>query len=358
MTVPEVERAPLTLVVVGCGRVVERYHVPALQRTPEWKVVGACDPLRERREWMRGRLANVPVFESFVDLVEGCRPDAALVATPPHTQSAVVVVALEMGLHVLVEKPMTLTAAEADGMWATARRAGKRLGIGFSRRFKRSYLALRERLALLQPGEVQVIRFNLVGNAEAWKPVTDFLGDEQRGGGVLDDMASHQLDLLPWLVRQRISRVRARGHSVGKERVEQIACELEFENGLSALCNVGHGARRDETLQVELRDRQLVVSADQLFECGRWSAGSTRAYCRLRSLCERALGRQPAPEDGVTPFAKQLRAFATAAGNMDGHADMADGSSGVGTVRVVEACRESLRSGGSWIAMEPPTTTA
>lgn len=347
--------ASLDLAVVGCGRVVERYHVPALTRTPEWNVVGACDPLRERREWMRGRLERVFVSESFTGLLEGCRPDAALVATPPSTHCEAVVRALEMGMHVLVEKPMALTAAEADRMCETALRVRKRLGVGFSRRFRRSYLELRERFALLPPGEVQLIRFDLVGNAAAWKAVTGFLGDDRRGGGALDDMASHQLDLLPWLVRQPVSRVRARRHSV-TERSDRIAYELEFESGLTALCSVGHGSSRDETLQLVLRDRQLIAHADRLFELRRLSVAWTRAYCRLRRLADRVMRQQQVPEDVVTPFARQLHSFAAAARSADGVAGMADGTSGARTVRVVEACRQSMRSGGSWVSVESSRT--
>jgi predicted dehydrogenase len=214
---------------------------------------------------------------------------------------------------------------------------------------------LRQRLSLLQPDAVQVVRFDLVGNAEAWKPVTDFLGDDARGGGVLDDMASHQLDLLPWLMRRSVSRVRARGFGGTAERAGTIAYELEFEDGLTAMCNVGHAGRREETLRVELRNRQLVVYADRLFELDRRSAASTRAYCRLRCVGDRVLHRHPI-EDGVTPFAGQLRAFATAARGTDGLAGVADGRSGVSTVRVVGACRASMRSGGSWISVEPPST--
>src|SRR4029077_13334567 len=96
--------------------------------------------------------------------------------------------ALEMGMHVLVEKPMTLTATEADRMWRTSLRMRKRLAVGFSRRFKRCYVELRERLSSLHPGEIQRVRFDLIGNAAAWNPVTDFLGDDESGGGVLDDL--------------------------------------------------------------------------------------------------------------------------------------------------------------------------
>lgn len=342
---------PLDLAVVGCGRVMERYHVPALKRSSEWNVVAACDPMRERREWMRGQLAQVPVFDSFTALTEGCRPDAVLVATPPKTHADLVVRALDMGLHVLVEKPMALTFADADRMWQASLQAGKCLAVGFSRRFKGNYLDLRERLALLQPTRVQSVRFALFGNTETWKAVTDFLGDDRSGGGALDDMASHQLDLLPWLLNEPVRRVRAKRHTGAGEWSERIVYELQFDSGLTASCSVGHAAKKAEALQVQLADRQLVAYGDRLFELRSRPAAWTSAYCKLRILCDRAMGQARAGEDGIVPFVRQLRSFAAAARNLEGRWFLADAGSGVSTVRAIEACRRSVRSGGTWVSV-------
>ena len=147
-------------------------------------------------------------------------------------------------------------------------------------------------------------------------PVTDFLGDDESGGGVLDDIASHQLDLLPWLCAAP-SAESEREAPATPQRAGTIVYELEFEDGVTAVCHVGHHATRKETLRVELRHRQLIVYADRLFELGRRSAAATRAYCRLRDFVDRALHRHPT-EDGVAPFARQLRAFAAAARGPDG----------------------------------------
>ena len=57
----------------------------------------------------------------------------------------------------------------------------------------------------------------------------------------------------------------------------------------------------------------------------------------------------------MTPFARQLRAFATVA-RSNGATDVTDGRGGVSTVRLVAACRDSIRSGGAWIAVESLST--
>jgi len=323
--------------------------MPALRRCPDWSVVGACDPLAERRRWMRGQLQDVPLFESVGDLLDGCRPDAALVATPPSTHCEVVVRALEMGSAVLVEKPMALSAADAETMRLTAQRVGKPLAVGFSRRCTRLYLELRRQLALVPASDLRVIRSDLAGDAAAWQDVAGFLGDDRRGGGALDDLASHQLDLLPWLLGQRVRRVRAWPGSPIGTGWQRIAYELEFDSGLVAFCSVAHGPGK-ERLQIELRDRHLVARGGRLFELRRHPGAWARAY--LRRVCDRAIGRRRATEDAVTPFVRQLRSFAAAAGSDDPRVDIADATSGVDAVRLVEACRRSLRSGGPWIGLE------
>ena len=352
---PRVDDAPLRLAVIGCGRVIERYHVPALRRTPEWNVVGACDPLRVRLDWIRTQFDHASVFATLDDLADGCGADAALVATPPCTHREVVVRALESGLHVLVEKPMALSATEAEAMWQASLRTRNYLAVGFSRRFKRCYAELRQRLAGLGPGEIRRVRFDLVGNAAAWRPVTGFIGSDERGGGVLDDMASHQLDLLPWLLRRRVSRIRVRGEE-RSQQADTIAYEVEFDDGVTAVCTAGHGMPKDETLRVELRDHQLIVSADRLLTLRFRSAAAARAHCRVRRLADRLLRRHGQTDDDVTVFARQLHAFATLV-RSNGATDVADASSGVSTVRCVEACRDSIRSRGGWIAVERVRTT-
>lgn len=344
-------KGPLDLAVVGCGRVVERYHLPAVKRSPAWNVVAACDPREERREWMRAQLGRIPVFDSFTALADACCPHAVLVATPPGTHSELVVQALDFGMHVLVEKPMALTAADADRMRAASLRAGRFLGVGFSRRFKHGYLDLRQRLALLQPARVQSVRFALFGNAERWNAVAGFLGDDRSGGGVLDDMASHQLDLLPWLLNEHVRRVSAVRYANAGKWSERVAYELEFESGLSASCSVGYAAKKTETLRVELRDRQLVAYRDRLFELRRRPAAGTWTSCRLRILFERVMGREPSSEDGVTPFVRQLNAFAAATRDPQGRCDVADAAAAGHTVRATAACRMSAGSGGAWISV-------
>src|SRR5262245_19765029 len=79
------ERQPLRLGIVGCGRVVECYHLPALKSSPDWQLVAICEPLAERREWVQQRYPGLPAFASLTELLNGSAAEALLIATPPAT---------------------------------------------------------------------------------------------------------------------------------------------------------------------------------------------------------------------------------------------------------------------------------
>jgi predicted dehydrogenase len=102
----------LRVAVVGYG-----YWGPNLVRNvaerPELEFAGLCELDPERRAAFSARMPGAPVFEDLQQVLEDSTIDALLVATPPRTHHAIAKRALHAGLHVLVEKPLAKTAAEA-----------------------------------------------------------------------------------------------------------------------------------------------------------------------------------------------------------------------------------------------------
>ncbi|MDH3690924.1 MAG: Gfo/Idh/MocA family oxidoreductase [Gammaproteobacteria bacterium] len=338
----------LRLGLLGCGRVVERYHLPALQKSTDFTIVTACDAHHERREWVRQYFAQLPVFESSSEMLEQIALDAVLVATPPLTHCQLVTEALEMGTHVLVEKPMALTSSDARRMLETSLRVQRCLVVGFSRRFRSTYGQLQKRLAAVGREHIQAISFDISSDQGAWRSVSGFLGDDRQGGGVLDDMASHQFDLLPRLADQAIERVRVKNR-IHHRDAEWIEYEAELDNGLAADCRVGHGSKRHDTLEIQLRDRTLLVHRNRFFETRlphRWSH-----WYKLRVVLDSTLHKTTQNEDAVTLFEKQLRAFAAAVRSEKRPLMNDEAESGLRTVRAVEACRESLQCAGKWVSL-------
>ena len=346
-TLPKDPNKQLRLGVVGCGQVFERYHLPALKRSLNWKLVAVCEPLKERREWIQKSFQELSTFESFPTFLQKSYLDAVLITSPPATHSELAIQALEMGLNVLVEKPMALNSKEALLMLKASIRAQKQLWVGFNRRFRRPYLNLREELAAIPKDSIRAIYFELVFDPQNWKTVTPYLGEDSKGGGVLDDVASHQVDLLPWLLDQRVKEVKAE-HSI-RNGVKCVKYRLKFEDELVANCLAGHGRSYSENLEIQLEDRKLLT-----YPCGvletRWMSPSlVRSYCQLKTASHLILHKlTQKPNFTLESFEKQFSSFAAVIQDEKGPFLGADAKSGVRSLQVIQACRESLEFGGSW----------
>ncbi|HET6314068.1 MAG TPA: Gfo/Idh/MocA family oxidoreductase [Chloroflexia bacterium] len=345
MTAGTDNHQPLRLGLVGCGRVVEKYHLPALKRSRAWTLAAACDPSPERRRWVQSAAHGVPTFERPGEMFGIVLLDAVLVATPPTTHFAVSMQALEKGLHVLVEKPMSLSAEEAHLMLGTARQASKLLLVGFNRRFHSTYTQLRAKLGTPNMAGVSTVSSNFIFDAGAWGA---HLGDEAAGGGVLDDVVCHQVDLLCWLLGRRAAKVRATDATIGSKGARLIEYELDFCDGLVARCAAGHGREYQEEISIGLDDKTVIARPGAPLSAGT-APGITRLWDSIGAttarLVSKASGR---PSPTVESFGGQLKAFAAGIRAGAPHEHSADAWSGLYSVQVVEAARESIRSGGRW----------
>ena len=337
----------LRLGVVGCGQVFQRHHLPAVKRSGAWQLVAACDDSKQRLEWVQKSVPGLSVFESFPALLESSGLDALLIATPPESHHELAVQALGKGLHVLVEKPMALGLSEGLSMLDASLRARRQLWVGFTKRFRRPYIQLKQKLALVPADEIRDIRFLCYGDRRT--PFTRYLGDDARGGGVLDDLASHQVDLLSWLIGQPVKEVRARPLSKREDESTCVRYELRFENDMVAYCEAIRNHAYLEMLHVGLQDRTLTAHPTGVFESHRVPPKWISAYCKIRANAHFALGKLTRrPSVTAHSFEAQLRCFAAAIRNEESPILGADGRCGVRVLDAIRACRDSLRSGGAW----------
>lgn len=331
---------PIRLTAVGCGRVFERFHLPALSRVPELELVAVCEADPARLRWARARLPRIAHAPALDALSRNLAADAVLLLTPPTTHRALAERALSAGLHVLVEKPMTLDLPGARSMCEAAQCSGQRLQIGFNRRFRAPSRTLRDRVRAARDGAVQEISYELAVPSTAWGAKGDFLGTDAQGGGVLDDVLSHQVDLVRWISAAEPRRLRAQAHADGA-----VTCELELESGVKARCRAAHGAYM-EYFEVVMSDGQVSAASGARTYGGRRRAGAAdRRYARFTDRAALALNRVLGRR-GLTleSFEAQLRDFAGAArGRGSEGAGPADG---LAAVAAVEAARASLRDGG------------
>ncbi|HEX6104912.1 MAG TPA: Gfo/Idh/MocA family oxidoreductase [Gemmatimonadales bacterium] len=340
--------APLRLVALGCGRVFERFHLPALRSSPDWTLVAAVDPSADRVRWVQRMVPNVAVVGALSELDSGLAADAVLVSAPPDTHCALAAEALRRGAHVLLEKPMALGLPEAASLLALAGDVGRQIWVGYNRRFRPAFRRLRAHLAEVPPDEVRRISYELRSSPAQWGALSGWLSLQERGGGLLDDIASHQLDLVPWIVARPVEAVRAR-FLRRDDREIVVAMDLRFAGGLQARCTAAHGPHAAERLEVRLARRSLIATQGAMIATTLTPGPLADAYLAGRTAIGSAMRRlRRAPGHTLDSFSRQLAAWAGALRGGTG-TGAADGAAGARCVALVEACRQSLAVGGEWI---------
>ncbi|MBM4084099.1 MAG: Gfo/Idh/MocA family oxidoreductase [Planctomycetes bacterium] len=156
--------------------------------------------------------------------------DAVIVATVHDQLKPCAMLAVQAGKHVMVEKPMALTAADGRELVAAARKAGVRLMVGYTLRFMPERILMKKLLAQGAVGEVvHVTAGQLIGGMGGW------LGEKARGGGPLFYIGTHVLDQVLWVVGRKAQRVYAEVTPKGTGGVEADALfTIRFEGGAVA----------------------------------------------------------------------------------------------------------------------------
>jgi predicted dehydrogenase len=216
-----VERAgaseKLRVAVVGCGE-FGRNHARVYREMENVELVGIVDQDAGRAGKMAQEFGT-SAFKSVGEL--RARVDAASVAVPTVAHRDVGCALMEMGVDVLVEKPMTRTLAEADDLLVTARRNARILQVGHVERFNPAVLAVEpivnrplffevHRLGVFTPRSLDI--------------------------DVIYDLMIHDLDILLALVKEPVEEVKAVGIPVLTSKVDIAHARLEFAGG--AVANV------------------------------------------------------------------------------------------------------------------------
>ncbi|HSU00930.1 MAG TPA: Gfo/Idh/MocA family oxidoreductase [Nocardioides sp.] len=201
-----------------------------------WRNVGALRPGAPavRQQVLVGRDADAVATaaaqygwaESATDwraVLERDDIDIVDVCVPGHLHAEVAIAALEAGKHVLAEKPLANTIAEAEKMVATAQAArarGVHSMVGFNYRRVPALALARRHVAEGRLGEVRQVRVSYLQDwlADAEAPMTWRLRRETAGSGALGDLASHAVDQVRFLLDQEVTGLNARTETFVRRR--------------------------------------------------------------------------------------------------------------------------------------------
>src|SRR5216117_2599258 len=187
----------LTIGVVGLG--FGRAHIPAFQANG-CRVVAVCQRDVAGAKAVVDRYGVPHVFERWEEMLEQAKPEIVVIATPPHLHRAIAVRALASGAHVLCEKPLAMTRAEAEAMVDAARRAGRVGMTCFNWRFAAAMQELHSRVAEGALGRILHLALRWLGSrwADEKAAATWRMDRAQAGHGAMGDMGVHLVDLVRW----------------------------------------------------------------------------------------------------------------------------------------------------------------
>jgi predicted dehydrogenase len=133
----------LRVAIIGCGKIADQ-HILALRRIPSCAVVAVCDRERLMAEQLAERFRIESVFEDNGAMLEAAQPDVVHVTTPPQSHAALAVQCLDSGSHVYLEKPFTVTAAEAEKVLDFAAGKGRLVTAGHNYQFAPEMIRMRQ----------------------------------------------------------------------------------------------------------------------------------------------------------------------------------------------------------------------
>jgi predicted dehydrogenase len=232
---------PVRIGLIGAGAVVQVAHLPVLKKLKNVQLAAICDVDLPKARALAERFGIRNVFDDIEDLLAHEQVDALLIATPNHLHEPHILAALTANAHVLVEKPMALTATGAQKVAKAAEKRGRVVMAGMTHRYRPDAQAVRSFVQSGELGEIDSVRASwhvarFARAALGWRQRKD-----EAGGGAMLDLGLTMLDLCFWLAGNptpaRVSATLAKPK--GDRSVEQSgSAYVVCENGASIFVDV------------------------------------------------------------------------------------------------------------------------
>lgn len=312
--------------IIGCGWVARDYVAPAILSASNARLIALCDT---NADSMSRIIANsvaasnntspvsISTHTALEEFLAAPALDAVYIATPNDSHKSLTGAVARAGKHVLCEKPMATNYADASQMVAACERNGVLYATAFDQRFHARHRALRDIIATGKLGTVTHARIHYAcWNPPDWKPPTDDgthvnwrVSPARAGGGAMIDLAPHGLDLLQYLLDDKIVEISC--------MMQRRVFDYIVDDGASLIGRSSSGALVSINVAYNCPDqyprRTLEIFGTEAHALAHNTMGQTPGGT-LR-LTQRDGERSEiliAPEQDVSPFLNQIEAFADA----------------------------------------------
>ncbi len=187
--------------IIGCGGIANGKHMPSLRKLPNVQMIAFCDIIEKRAKEAAEAFGtpDAKVYTDYKELLKNEEVEVVHVLTPNREHADITIDALYAGKHVMCEKPMAKTAADAKRMCDAAKATGKKLTIGYQHRQKVQSAYAKQYIDTDALGEIYYA--NCLATRRRGTPNWGvFLDEDAQGGGPIIDIATHSLDLTLYLM--------------------------------------------------------------------------------------------------------------------------------------------------------------
>ncbi|HHS12455.1 MAG TPA: Gfo/Idh/MocA family oxidoreductase [bacterium] len=331
--------------LIGCGRIA-RVHTAAIDQLDELNLIAFCDTHKGRLEaLLAGRRAAG--YTCHQDLIEKESPDLVVIATPNGTHYSIAKDCLERGLHILLEKPITITDQQALDLMSAARKKGCHFFAVKQVRYNPSVRALKHAVDTGCLGRLVsaalVVRWT---RPQAYFDQSDWRGTRKLDGGSLLNQGIHYVDIMQWLMGDVHTII---GH------VDRFAHRIEIEDAAAGLIRFANQALGTLEFSINTWPQNLECSLAVFGETGSVKLSGS-AMNEIETWIVKDMPRPVLPE-GFAPYIYEgglyqgscpnhlfvykdiVRVFS---GSGEGYVD---GAEALRSLRIVNALYESARTG-------------
>ena len=305
--------------VAGCGRIARVLHIPGYAASPHADLVAFYNHRRETVRDLCDEYPQVQFFEDYDRFLGESGVQAISVCTPNVLHAPMSVAALKRGVHVLVEKPMAVSLAEAKAMIEASHESGAVLMVGQTQRYVPCYQRALEIVRSGALGRLFEVHtsFGHAGPLSWSDRGRWFITASLAGTGVIGDLGVHKADMLRFLTGQEVESVAGFKAAFETEEVEDSAVAvLRLTEGtlvtLSASWNTRGGSIDSTALIGEQGSLRIGMEPDAPLVLYKASgervsfpvpAGTPKVNGVIRldevpEFLEAALGKRPNPVPG------------------------------------------------------------
>jgi predicted dehydrogenase len=233
---------------IGLGRISVQHFMPGTRKSELGEITGLVSGHPDKAHKLAAEYnvpeANIYTYENFDKIRDNPNIDAVYIGLPNSMHAEYTIRAAQAGKHVLCEKPMATSVADAEAMIAACKKANRKLMIAYRCQLQPSHLQAREMVRSGVLGKIQAIEssngFNIAPGE--WR-----LNGKLAGGGPLMDVGVYSLNACRFILGEEPAHLQAFSSVIDKdgrfnEVEENLSWTMKFPSGAVAACNTSYGA--------------------------------------------------------------------------------------------------------------------